>query len=390
MMPVCSVKAEKQPLRIGVDIRTLNDGKHGIETSGIQTAVISLLDQLQQIDTVNEYLLFETRESNYRIYNSKWKKLVLPTFRIPGILWLQFIFPFYLLKHKIDVFWATKFICPFWLSRKIKVYTTVYDLSYLHFPKTQLFMDKIKYQILVPPSLKRSTAIIVDSLFIKRDIEKNIRSNKTPVIALPLGKPDWTIPSAYSSEKRQEFLFFAGNIEPRKNLINAIKALEILYSRGKSIELHIASPAGWKNRELHDYIERSPIKSNIKLLGFLSCDELKTKYLTCKALLYPSFYEGFGLPVLEALVFDCTVLTSQNTVMQEIAENTAVYFNPFDPYDIAEKILLVFSEGFKRDYYLKQKNKVLEKYSWETSARRLLSVFESSDNLLLSGRCSTR
>jgi glycosyltransferase involved in cell wall biosynthesis len=77
-------------------------------------------------------------------------------------------------------------------------------------------------------------------------------------------------------------------------------------------------------------------------------------------------------------------------VMQEIAENTAVYFNPFDPYDIAEKISFVFSEGFERDFYLKQKNKVLEKYSWGTSARQLLSVFESSEDLLLSGKCSTR
>ena len=159
-----------------------------------------------------------------------------------------------------------------------------------------------------------------------------------------------------------------------------IRALEILSSQGKSIELQIASPSGWKTKEIINYINKSPIKNHIKLLGFISLDELKIKYLTCKALLYPSLYEGFGLPILEALVLDCPVLTSQNTVMQEIAEDSAVYFNPLDPNDIAEKIRFVYSDGFNRKFYLKHKNRILGKYSWETSAKKMLSIFESSND----------
>lgn len=365
-------------LRIAVDIDTLSDGKTGVETSGIQIAVIALLDHLLRIDKVNEYLLFETRESAYAVNNTEWKKVLLPTFRIPKTLWMQLLFPLYLLKFHVDVLWAPKQICPLWHIGKTRIFTTVFDLAYLHFPQTLLTKDKWIMQLLVPLSVKRSTAVFTDSEFIKKDLEKSYRSLKTPVIAVPLGKPDWSLPADYSWNKRKDFLFFPGNLEPRKNLINAIKALEIINALGKSIELQIASPANWRSGEITEYISRSPIKNNIKLLGFFPHDKLKEKYLSCKALLYPSLYEGFGLPVLEALAMDCPVLTSRNTVMQEMAEKAAIYFDPLDPRDIAEKIRTVYSENFDRNVCLEHKNEVLEKYTWEKAARIMLRRFESS------------
>lgn len=367
----------KKRLRIAVDIRSLNYG-----SSGIQTATIALLDKLQMIDISNEYLLFETRKSAYVVSNQKWKKILLPTFHLLDSLWTLIVFPFYLWKYGVDVLWAPCYICPLWFFRKIKLYTSIHDLAYLHFPSTLLFKDRVLFCLFVPLSAKLSSAVISNSKYIKRDIEKNLKPIKTPVVAIPLGKPDWTIPAIYSPAQRQDFLFFAGNIEPRKNLLNAIKALEILHSQGRSIELHIASPSSWKAGELIDYINRSPVKGNIKYLGFLSLGELKKKYLFCKAVLYPSFYEGFGLPVIEALVMDCPVLTSQNTVMQEIAEASALYFNPIDPLDIAEKIRMVYSEGFDRNLYLKNKKRVLEKYSWGTAAHKMLLLFESGSEHL--------
>jgi len=381
-----STNGEKKTLRIAVDIGTLSDGPHGNENSGIQVAVIALLNQLQRLDTFNEYFLFETRKSAYTVYNEKWKKILLPAYGVPAIVWLQSVFPRYLSKYNIDVLWAPKGICPLWFSKKIRVYTTIHDLSYLHFPETLLYKDRIQCQLLIPQSAKRSAAVFTVSGYIKRDIEQNLQPIEIPVLAIPHGKPDWTIPLAYSSEKRKDFLFFAGNLEPRKNLINAVRALEILHTQGIAVELQIAYPSGWKNIKIINYIKESPIQKNIKLLGFLSVDELKEKYLTCKALLYPSFYEGFGLPVLEALVSDCPVITSQNTVMQEIAEDSALYFNPFDPRDIADKIRFVYSDAFDREFYLKHKNRILEKYSWETAAIKMLSVFVSSGDVVPPGK----
>jgi glycosyltransferase involved in cell wall biosynthesis/SAM-dependent methyltransferase len=373
-----SVTAPGNKLRIAVDINTLGDGKCGNETSGIQTAVIALLDQLQRLDTSNEYLLFEARDSAYKVYNNKWKKILLPRHGLSGIVWLYLVLPWYLRRYKIDVLWEPKILCPLLFFRKIRVFTTIYDLTFLHYPETMTVKDRALYRFLFPLSAKRSSAVLTDSEYIKRDFENSYRSVKTPVIAVPLGKPDWSVPADYSYRQRKEFLFFAGNLEPRKNLINAIKALEILRAQGITIELQIASPSSWQSSGILDYLSRSPVRDSIKLLGYLPVEVLKEKYLTCKALLYPSFYEGFGLPVLEALAMDCPVLTSKNTVMQEIAGESAVYFDPFDPLDIAEKIRLVYSEDFNRDSYLKHCGRVLEKYSWEKAARTMLSSFELS------------
>jgi glycosyltransferase involved in cell wall biosynthesis len=359
-------------LRIGIDINTLRDGY-----SGIQTYLSELLNQLQKIDNRNEYVLFETSVSDYDIFNSKWKKVLLPSFNLPGIVLMQLIFPLYLSRYKIDILWSPKFTCPLWQPKRTKYFTTIHDLTPFRFPETMLFKDKLFLRLLIPLSVKRSTAVVTDSYFIKNDIDKYFSHIKTPVCAIPLGKPFWNIPSGYRSEARGNFLFFAGNFEPRKNILNTIKALELLHAEGKTIELQVASPAGWKNRELLDYIERSPIKSNIKLLGFISTADLQQKYLSCNALVYPSYYEGFGRPVLEALTMDCMVITSINTVMQEITGESALYFNPFDPNDIAEKIKYIFSDVFNRDFYLKHKNIILKNYSWEIAARKLLAVFES-------------
>jgi glycosyltransferase involved in cell wall biosynthesis len=363
--------------RIAIDIRTLCDGKRGIETSGIQIYLIELLSHLQKLDKKNIYFLFETKVSQFRCISPKWNKILVPKWHLPAIVWQQIVFPFYLVKYKIDILWSPKFICPIWCTNKIKIYTTFHDLVFSLYSQTMQFRDILQSRYFTHMSIKKSTAIFAVSDFTKKEIEIYFKTLKTPIISIPNGKPEWNPPDDYNANNRENYLFFPGNLEPRKNILMAIRALEILHSEGKPIELQIASPAGWKNKELLDYIARSKIKSNIKLLGAFSHNDLKQKYLSCKALLYPSLYEGFGLPVLEALTLDCLVITSKNTVMQEIADKSALYFDPLNSNDIADKIRMVYSNDFDRNKYLKHKYTVLNKYSWESAARTILTIFES-------------
>ena len=246
----------KQTLRIAVDIRTLSDA-----ASGIQNALIALLNQLQSLDTANEYLLFETRNSSFQVHNPGWKRILLPTYGLPGVLWEQTFLPRFLSTSAVDVLWAPKSICPLWLDRRIRVFTTIHDLTYVHYPATMTVKDRMLCRMLIPLSARRSTAIFTVSNCIKRDIEDSYPSLTIPVIAIPHGRPAWSVPSDYSCRQRQEFLFFAGNLEPRKNLLNAVKALEALHAQGTSIELQIASPSSWKSGEIMDYISKSPVKN---------------------------------------------------------------------------------------------------------------------------------
>jgi glycosyltransferase involved in cell wall biosynthesis len=355
-------------MRIGIDIKPFKNG-----STGISRYLRSIMDWLQKIDNENEYFLFECRSCEYRIENPRWKKVLIHS-KLPGILWQQFILPFHLKKNKIDILWASEQICPFFYTGGAKIITSVFDFTPLRFPDTCQRSNLIIQKYLFPLTIKKSQFLIPISDFVKREVlyfypecDKNVQ-----IRTVPCGGPDWELPQDYNRENRQDFLFFAGNLEPRKNLINVIEALEILHNSGIDIPLHIAGPQGWRNKDLFEKLDQSPVRDNIKFLGYITEEELKKEYMICKAVIYPSIYEGFGLPVLEALCLNAVVLTSKNTVMEEIAGEAGIYFNPEDPYDIADKIRTLDKFAVGQSGHAE---KIINEYKWSISARKLLDLF---------------
>lgn len=363
-------------MRIGIDVKAFKNG-----STGIARYLRSVMDCLQSIDSENEYFLFECRPSTYEVKNPKWNKILIP-WKLPGILWQQFILPFHLKKWRIDVLWAAEQICPLWFMGDIKIITTIYDIAFVHFPETYQWSNLLIQKFLTPMVLKKSDALIAISDFIKRDVlsQYHISGLEQKLTAVPCGKPDWQIPAGYSPANRKDFLFFAGNNEPRKNLMNLLKALELLHSQGRDIKLHIAGPAGWKNKNISEFLSNSSIKDQVKFLGYLTEDQLKEQYLSCKAFIYPSLYEGFGLPVLEAIVMDCPVLTARGTVMEENAQACAAYFDPNNCHDIASVISMHVSGVTDAHIGREERQIVLKRYDWRKTAEQVLNVFKSVCN----------
>lgn len=358
-------------MRIGVDIKAFKNG-----TTGIARHLRSILDCLQKLDRENDYILFSCAPSNYAIHNPRWKKIITP-WRLPGVAWQQLVLPGLLKRYAIDILWAPEQMCPIFLSQKIRVILTVHDLVCQRFPETSVWSNRMIQQHLLPRAIRRSDAIAPVSDYIARELESAYPGLLHGDLLRPVynGSPDWTPSPGYAASRRGNFLFFAGNVEPRKNLARLIEALEILLRKhGLTIPLHIAGPAGWKNQSLHSLIDSSMVKENITFLGYLSEEELKGEYQTCKALVYPSLYEGFGLPVLEALSLDCLVLTSEGTVMQEVARGSVMYFDPKNAESIAGAIRHIYDPAFDRSNYLDKKAEILRKYSWEQAAAALLSI----------------
>jgi glycosyltransferase involved in cell wall biosynthesis len=358
-------------MRIAIDIKHF---KHG--SSGIARYLTSIMDCLQEIDNKNEYFLFECRPSAYIVGNPKWRKILIP-WKLSGTIWQQVLLPYHLRKNKIDVLWAPEQTCPIIYTKGIRIVTTIYDLVFVYYPQTCQASTRIVYSMLFPLVLKRSNAVVTISDYIRNSILSTFRyfemEKKTCTILC--GKPDWQLPATYSPINRKDFLFFAGNLEPRKNLVNLVKALIILNQRGLKVQLHLAGPQGWKNKEILKIMNKPEIQQQIIYLGYLSEEDLKNEYLTCRALVYPSIYEGLGLPVLEALCLDCLVLTSRRTVMEEIAKDNAIYFNPNDPEDIATVIEKIYDPNFDREEYLAgTRGGMLQAYSWHNTAIKLLDV----------------
>lgn len=358
-------------MKIGIDISVLTDPH-----TGIARVLINTMNCLQKIDHENEYYLFEKSPTGYEIYNKNWKKILLPTV-LPGTLWVQFIIPTYCQRLSLDLFWAPEQISPLFNMKKVKIVTMIYDLVFIRYPETINWPRIWISQTLIPATLKASTRITTISETIKKELILHYPFLKDKIDVVYCGHPGWKIPSNYNFSQREEHLFFIGNFEPRKNLINIFKALEILREKGMIIKLKISGPAGWKNKKIKEYLKRSTIRDQIVFMGFISETQLKREYLYCKALLYPSLYEGFGLPVLEAISLDCPVITSKNTSMEEIAGDCVILCDPQKPESIANAIEKLY-RGDVTSITKDKKEKLLSKFTWDNVAILLKESFDKA------------
>jgi glycosyltransferase involved in cell wall biosynthesis len=356
-------------VKIGVEVKAFKNG-----TTGIARYLRMLLSRLQKMDTENEYLLFTCAPVEYAVTNPKWKMTVSPT-RMPGVVWQQLMLPGILQRENIDLLWSPEQICP--VRFKGPIITTVHDLTALRFPETCQRSNRYIQKYLFPPTVKRSSCLIPVSDYIGSELlasyPAEMRDKK--MVTVTNASPDWEPQASQASSAEEPFLFFAGNQEPRKNLIRLIDALEILRGKGTEIALHIAGPSGWRNQALRNKIAASAVKEQVRFLGYLPEDELKQQYRTCTAVVYPSLYEGFGLPLLEAFCMGARVITSKHTVMEEIAGDKAVYFDPFDSGDMARVIATAIDAPFNPHTFSTNVRPILSEYSWENSARRLLDLF---------------
>jgi glycosyltransferase involved in cell wall biosynthesis len=358
-------------MNIGIDIKALFKGQ-----AGIAAYIANTLDKLQEIDQDNKYFLFEKQPSSYRIVNPRWTKIVVPS-RLPGTLWLMLKVPSYFATYNLDVFWGPEQIIPCMVSpHGVRMVSTILDLALKRCPRTMQTTNYFINRIFLGKSIRASDRILTISQTIKDDICLFFPQSATheKVMVTYPGRPQWSVPPD-AGRKRGDHLLFAGSLEPRKNLLNLLKALYILKTeKQKQVSLRIVGPGGWKNKHVRDYVEKNGLSSQISNAGYLSQADLIKEYCQCRAFVYPSLYEGFGLPVLESLVAQTPVLTSKGTAMEEIAGECTVLFDPNDPHDIAEKIDSVFQPQFNADALMRRSVEILKKFSWDTTARQTLAA----------------
>jgi glycosyltransferase involved in cell wall biosynthesis len=354
-------------MNIGVEMGPLVAG-----VTGITRYTGCILDELQRRDLKNNYFLFESRKSGYVPTNPKWEKISRNWKRFSTI-WQQFVLPTLLKKHKIDVLWAPGQVGPvLWLPPAVKMAATIHDFAVLRCPDmiapNILFMRKF----LISKTIKKSVALLPISEYTKKELLDFYPSaaSSRKIIKI-VGNAAKDLGRGSEPRERENFLFFPGNLEPRKNHLRLIKALEIVNAAGFDLNLRLAGPNGWKNAELLGQINSGPLKDRIRYLGIVTDEELRDLYLSCAALVFPSTYEGFGIPVLEALSLGTPTLTSRGTVMEEIAGANAMYFDPYSVESIAGAIIEFLKSGgpaIDRER--------LAEYTWKKSAENLLAVFE--------------
>lgn len=373
-------------MKIGIDARFF-----GPIGKGLGRYTQKLIENLERVDAVNQYFIF-LRSDNFDDYQPKNKNFqkVLADYR--WYTWEEQIkFPWLLRKYRLDLMHFPHFNVPILYFGRFIV--TIHDLILLHFPTRRgstlspffYWFKFMAYRITIKSALYRSKHVIAVSQFTKKDIlanYKNIPSKKIYVtyeacedFCMLSPEKDKEILARYGIIK--PYIMYVGNAYPHKNLERLVLAFEKVKEIIKNLKLVFVGNEDYFYRRLKKMVQERNTPDVI-FVGFIPDYELDTVYHNVSAFVWPSLYEGFGLPPLEAMAKGSPVASNDHECMKEILGDSPEYFNGKDINDMARIIeRVVNNENFKKEL-IKKGYRQVEKYSWKRMAQKTLSIYQDT------------
>jgi len=308
-------------MKIGIDIRCLMEPQY----SGISEYTYNLIKHLLAIDQENQYFLFANSRKQKKMPEFKQENVFPKIFRYPNKIFnlsIKFlnIAKIDKLIGGVDVFLTPSFLFTN-LSKDCRKILIIHDLSFELYPEFFTFKKRLWHKLISPKKLCQSNDIIIAiSENTKNDIEKiyNINPEKIKIIYPGINEMFFQPVSEQEKQKTKDkynlsddYIFYLGNLEPRKNVETLISAFQGL--KNKEVKLVIAGGQAWKYKKIYRLWQKSPAKERIKFLGYVDAADKPALYSMAKIFVYPSIYEGFGLPPLEAMACGTPVISSFNS-----------------------------------------------------------------------------
>lgn len=375
-------------MRIAIDAHAV-----GAKLGGNESYAVNLIEALAQIDSVNNYTIYVTTDEARDRFHQRWPNFKVrstlphtPLIRIPLTLSAE------LRKHPVDVlhvqFTAPPF-CP------CPVVVSIHDLSFEHLPQTFNRRSRTQLRLTVRHSARRAARILSLSEHTRLDIMETYGIEAERIKAIPLAAPKHFAPVEDNRELQRvrhnygidsDYILSVGSIQPRKNLARLIKAYASLRggnSAAKLPKLVLVGKCAWLYDQTLRTLEESGVKDSVVLTGYVPEADLPALYTGALCFVYPSYFEGFGLPPLEAMKCGAPVIVGNRTSLPEVVGDAALAVDPFDTDAIAEAIKLLIDNSQLREELSVKGQKRAAAFDWQETARKTLMVYEEVARLSL-------
>lgn len=378
-------------MRIGIDGLPLTKPKTGVGHYTFELArALATIEPASQFEIVypSTYPTVATNAGGKEVSLSDNipENLKLERVRVGplGRHWWSAGLPRYIRRCKLDLFHGTNYDVPLW--RRSATVLTIHDLSHLLHPETHEKRSVLRARRRLPVMARAANAIITPTESVRREVCEHLKVSSEKVFAIPEAARACfhSLEFAETEDVRRrlrvsdDFVLTVGTLEPRKNLSLLVSAFEEV-TRAQpqtKTELVIAGGRGWLSGPLFKAIAKSPVRDRILLTDYLEDEELRALYGSSRAFVYPSIYEGFGLPPLEAMACGAPVIASRIPSHEETTGDAALLFDPRSVADLAQKILeLLGDENARRELSIAGQRRAAE-FSWEKTARLTWNVYE--------------
>lgn len=374
-------------MRIAIDATILSN-----ENTGTGFYIINLIKGLGKIEDKNlQYYIFVKKDlvpdvvdiagDNFHIIDIDFKP------RFLRVIWQFLFFPFTLRRLRIDVLHSPNYITPLY-SLGFKIIVTIHDLTFCLMPEKYTITKRLFYKLLVPVFIKIADKVISVSENTKKDMIKLFKVPENKIYVTYESYPEY-----YTKPGREEksdevlnkyglkknFILFVGMIEPRKNVLSLLKAF-YLVDDYIDLDLVVVGKKGWYYSDVEEFMEiikGESLNNKIFFTGYVSEPELKYFYQSAYIFAYPSYYEGFGLPPLQAMACSIPVITSDVSSLPEVVGEAAIKIDPSNIQDIADAIKDIYRNSDLRNKLKAAGAAQALKFSLENFALNTIKVYES-------------
>lgn len=369
-------------MRIGIDATAVPP-----KPMGAGLYIVYLIQELGKLDTPHMFVVFSQEylrpylaDCDSKNIKIVWVKNMHPALRL---IWEQIAFPSLVRKMGLDLLHSPHYTIPLALS--IPVVVTFHDLIFFIYPEKHTLPKRYFFPWMMRRSSKRAKRIVTDSESTRRDAMRLLHIPPEKITTVHLGYQDNfreikdqdllnSIRLKYNLPDK--FIFYAGAIEPRKNVPLLLNVFENLVKQDYPHHLVLAGGLGWLYQEVLDQIEKMQTKDRIHRIGHVPYEELPAFYNLADVFVYPSVYEGFGLPPLEGMACGTPVITSNISSMPEFVGDAGILIPPNDDEALLDALIQVIEDEALRQRLIIEGPRRAANFTWEQTAKKTLKIYE--------------